>query len=143
MHAMFRLSGLICLSAAVLLAGCTPETLYDLYNNSGSSITINNCEGDKFILPNASGAIFACDPDQFAILANERKWTYTLARLPKYFDAGQYVRTRVRLGNRMTLQLEPDGAILAVRVDAVLPVVGDHPQPPGFPLVPGRMELLR
>ncbi len=131
------------LLVVALVSACNPATVYELYNNSGSSITINNCDGDKFILPDETGAISACEPDTFAILAAEKKWTYSRGTLPSYFDAGEYVRTRVTSGNVMKLQLEPNGTILAVRVESASPIAQDHPQPIGFPLKPGRLELLR
>lgn len=139
---MPRLRHILFLLVLIEVSGCSSEIGYELYNSSGASITINNCEGDQFIAAGEQGVIYGCRDPGPAFLSNERKWTYT--NLPSHFAESDYVG-ETRLGSRkqIKLQLEPSGLIMVVKTADEPPVRTDYTQPPGFPIRPDSQELLR
>ena len=123
-----------------LTFGCSSEIRFELYNNSGVPITVDNCEGDRLIAAGDRGVIYGCGEAGPALLSNERKWTY--AALPGGIAESGY-ETRLDSWRRITLQVEPGGSVLAIRSDDDPPVRPDYPQPSGFPIRPDGQELLR
>lgn len=139
---MARLRNTLLIFLLIHASGCGSEIEFELYNHSGASVTINNCEGDQFIAAGEPGVVYGCRPPGLAMLSKERKWSY--ATLPSNFAESGYVRKiRLRPKGRLKVQLEPDGSIIAMKPADDPPVRSDYPQPPGFPIRPDGVELLR
>lgn len=128
--------------AVLVLAGAAcgeVRTSYSVYNNTGAPFVVQAC-GTRQIVPPAQALVV--EPDgfcaQWTILRTQRVWRYVA--LPSELG-DEYLQPRGRGHRRLSLQVQPGGEILAVKVDARAPVPPDQPQPVGFPLRPASVEL--
>ena len=123
-----------------LLASCSLNVFVEVYNNSGTPLTLHGCKQSVTIRPGEAGeigSIYSCS-DLITVESAGAKWQYRLS-LPSRGtgETGQdYYRSTWNGNLRVRLQVNTDRAVFVLPEGKSFPTATDIAQPSGFPWRP-------
>lgn len=127
----------------LLAAGCSPNVIFELYNNTEEDLSVNGCGSALEVKPKktASFEFYGC-ADKVAIKSRSGAWEY-LVRKPTHNsgETGHYYYHRKRweiFTSKLIvkLQINPDHKIIVLPEGTDFPAKSDILQPIFFPWQP-------
>jgi hypothetical protein len=122
-----------------LIAGCTPSTKINLYNNTDTAIVITflGSKNSNTIEPMQSVELYNEFSD-FKIETKNYRYIYDEAAnfLSINDELNSYVNKKVPIGYEIKLQFQMNGNIFILSKSKEFPELDTNKQPSGFPLRP-------